>query len=217
MNDTPQIKTSKTKDKESTATKKRDRGASEARLVKAAEDVFSKHGFKASTTRMIAKKAGVNESLIGRYFDGKMGLLLAIIEHHINSEGDFLKLSYPPQATLTDELLCFAKFKFDRDCRKNFDFFKIVLSQAMVDPKFNKRIREAIPAFQQPELTTRLQALKDAGKIVADLDVATIIKGLDIFMFGNIIMQRVILGVSLEETAKTLEDFIRRHARTLQP
>ena len=60
--------------------KKRDRSASEERLVKAGTEIFSKFGFDGCTTRMIAKKADVNESLIGRYFDGKEGLLLAIIE-----------------------------------------------------------------------------------------------------------------------------------------
>ncbi|WP_413288131.1 TetR/AcrR family transcriptional regulator [Bdellovibrio sp. HCB337] len=216
MNETSQNKTAKSPEKDPVKGKKRDRSASEGKLLKAAEDVFSKHGFKGATTRMIAKKAGINESLIGRYFDGKMGLLVAIIENYVTVEGAHPKLTYPAQATLTDEILAYAQFKFDRDCKKNFDFFKIVLSQAIVDAKFAKRIREIMQPFFQPELEERLQKLKDTGKIHSDIDVKTLIKGLDIFMFGNIIFQRVLLGNTLEETGKTLEEFIRRHAKALE-
>src|SRR5437868_2775550 len=115
MNDTAQNKTEKSSPKDQVKGKKRDRSASERSLLKAAEDVFSKHGFKGATTRMIAKKAGVNESLIGRYFDGKMGLLIAIMERYVLEDDIHTRLTYPPQETLTEELLGFSKFKFDRD------------------------------------------------------------------------------------------------------
>lgn len=197
--------------------RKRDREASEARLLKAAEDVFSKFGFKGATTRMIAKKAGINESLIGRYFDGKMGLLTAIIERYVQAEGSRDTLPYPPQETTVEELLHFARYKFERDSKKNYDFFKIVLSQAIVDPKFAKRLREIFPPHYEPALEKRLQALKQAGKIRADIDIQKIIMGLDIFMFGNIIFQRIFAGLNLDETAASLEDFIRRHAHALEP
>lgn len=215
MNDTAQNKTEKSSPKDQVKGKKRDRSASERSLLKAAEDVFSKHGFKGATTRMIAKKAGVNESLIGRYFDGKMGLLIAIIERYVLEDDIHTNLTYPAQATLEAELLGFAKFKYELDCKKNFDFFKIVLSQAIVDAKFCKRIRETIPMFYQPQLEERLMNLQKAGKIHQEIDVKNMIKGLDIFMFGNIISQRLIAGVTDLEAFKTLEDFIKRYASSL--
>ncbi|MBS1970697.1 MAG: TetR/AcrR family transcriptional regulator [Bdellovibrionales bacterium] len=214
MNETSQIKTDKSASKDPAKGKKRDRSASERSLLKAAEEVFSKHGFKGATTRMIAKKAGVNESLIGRYFEGKMGLLVAIIERYVLEEDVHTKLTYPPQETLEAELLGFAKFKYELDCKKNFDFFKIVLSQAIVDAKFAKRIRETIPMFFQPQLEERLTNLQKNGKIHKEVDVKNLIKGLDIFMFGNIISQRLLAGVSDLETYKTLEEFIKRYCRT---
>lgn len=215
MNDTSQVKTDKKNLKDATKGKKRDRSASESSLLKAAEEVFSKHGFKGATTRMIAKKAGVNESLIGRYFEGKMGLLIAIIERYILEEDVHTKLTYPPQETLEAELLGFAKFKYELDCKKNFDFFKIVLSQAIVDAKFCKRIRETVPMFFQPELESRLVELQNKGKIKQEIEIKNLIKGLDIFMFGNIISQRLIGGATDLETYKTLEDFIKRYTVSL--
>ncbi|MBN2428292.1 MAG: CerR family C-terminal domain-containing protein [Deltaproteobacteria bacterium] len=51
------------------------------RLLEAAVDVFGKYGFEAATTRMIAKKAGVNIASIPYYFNGKEGLYQAAITY----------------------------------------------------------------------------------------------------------------------------------------
>lgn len=212
MNNTSQNNTDKGASNQRTKAKKRDRSVSERNLLKAAEEIFSKHGFKGATTRMIAKKAGVNESLIGRYFDGKMGLLIAIIERYVLEEDSKIRLPYPQQETLEAELLSFARFKYDLGCKKNFDFFKIVLSQVIVDVKFCKRIRETVPMFYHPELEERLYSLQKSGQIHADIDVETFFKGLVIFIFGNIITQRVVAGVSDLEALKMLESFIKFYA-----
>jgi AcrR family transcriptional regulator len=206
--------TTKESGKDSSKSKKRDRSASEGRLLKAAEETFSKCGFSAATTRMIALKAKVNESLIGRYFDGKMGLLLGVITHYIKEDEDRAQLPYPAQATVLKELLGFAQYKFEKDCEKNFDIFKIVLSQTMVDAKFNKVIREKVPFFQQPALEARLRKLIVAGPR-PDTDVKLLIKELELFMMGNLIVQRIIMGNSEDETHKTMIDFISRHYKDL--
>lgn len=51
------------------------------RLLEAGVDVFGKHGFDAATTRMIAKKAGVNIAAIPYYFNGKEGLYHAVVAY----------------------------------------------------------------------------------------------------------------------------------------
>jgi AcrR family transcriptional regulator len=214
MNETSQNKTAKNEEptaKNSAKGKKRDRCATEAKLLKAAEEIFSKLGFNGATTRVIACKAKVNESLIGRYFEGKMGLLMGVITQYTSEEEHLAELPYPPQETLQAELLGFARFRFERDTKKNFDFFKIVLSQAIIDPKFNKRIRENVPFFEQPRLAERLKSLVENGKTDKNLNIPKLIKELEIFMFGNIISQRIFMGASPEEAFKTLEEFIRNH------
>jgi AcrR family transcriptional regulator len=54
---------------------------SRQRLLEAAVDVFGKHGFEAATTRMIARKAGVNIAAIPYYYNGKQGLYHAAVTH----------------------------------------------------------------------------------------------------------------------------------------
>ncbi|MEO5588395.1 MAG: helix-turn-helix domain-containing protein [Gemmatimonadaceae bacterium] len=59
-------------------------------ILKAAVEVFSRHGFRGSTTRRIAEAAAVNEVTIFRYFGSKEALLREAI--HAPDSGAFSKL-----------------------------------------------------------------------------------------------------------------------------
>lgn len=61
------------------ATRKRDATATAASIVEAARDLFGDMGYEAVGTREIAQRAGVNVSLINRYFGSKAGLFAAAI------------------------------------------------------------------------------------------------------------------------------------------
>ncbi len=50
-------------------------------------DLFSRKGFAGTTTREIARAAGVSEAIIFRHFSTKRELYTAIIEHNIHSAG----------------------------------------------------------------------------------------------------------------------------------
>ncbi len=211
MGDTSQ-KLSQTVDQKETTPrskpKKRDRSASEERLLKAAEDIFSKHGFKGATTRMIADKAKVNESLIGRYFDGKMGLLFALIESHISQKVQ-TELPYPPQPTVREELLALVDSMFAHHCEKDEEFFKIVLGQCLVDAKFLKRIREIAPINQYiPEIVSRLNALKEKGLVTKDADIQTMMEIFDTYFHGSMFFDKIFMGKSLDEIRNKLHFFI---------
>lgn len=51
------------------------------KLLTAAIDVFGRNGFDATTTRALARAAGVNLQAIPYYFGGKRGLYIAAAEH----------------------------------------------------------------------------------------------------------------------------------------
>ncbi len=59
---------------------------SRERILEAAARVYSKHGFRGATTRLIAAEAGVNEVTLFRTFGSKGALLEAVLE--ANDEGD---------------------------------------------------------------------------------------------------------------------------------
>jgi TetR/AcrR family transcriptional regulator, fatty acid metabolism regulator protein len=53
------------------------------KILAAAEEIISRKGFKETTISEIASQAGVNDSVIYRYFKGKDDLLFAIIEERL--------------------------------------------------------------------------------------------------------------------------------------
>ena len=66
-------------DNKTTSSKTKRSSNAHDRLLEVGVDVFGKHGFDAATTRMIAKKAGVNIAAIPYYFNGKEGLYHKVV------------------------------------------------------------------------------------------------------------------------------------------
>jgi AcrR family transcriptional regulator len=61
-----------------------ERSVTEVRLVEAAVQLFSRQGFKGTSTRDIAQLAGVNEATLFRYFAKKTDLFWAAAESRLN-------------------------------------------------------------------------------------------------------------------------------------
>ncbi|WP_171813810.1 TetR/AcrR family transcriptional regulator [Corallococcus exiguus] len=62
------------------STRQRDAERTRAALIDAARTLFSTRGFASTGVRDIADLAGVNSSLVGRYFGSKQGLYRATLE-----------------------------------------------------------------------------------------------------------------------------------------
>ena len=60
---------------------------SRERILEAAARVYSKHGFRGATTRLIAAEAGVNEVTLFRTFGSKGALLEAVLEENGTDDG----------------------------------------------------------------------------------------------------------------------------------
>jgi TetR/AcrR family transcriptional regulator, regulator of cefoperazone and chloramphenicol sensitivity len=149
------------------AKRKYDSEGSKRRLIRAGIDVFSKEGFDGATTKKIAKSAQVNESLIHRYFESKLGLFFAIL-------GEFHRCvvaepPYPPSDNLEDELRNFVRFRmeFSRNRKK---FIRLGITRAIID----KKTREEMTAYIQNGtlgLVSRLERLRAAGKVRSDVSL----------------------------------------------
>src|SRR3982750_301773 len=59
---------------------------SRERILEAAARVYSKHGFRGATTRLIATEAGVNEVTLFRTFGSKARLLQAMLQSHVTGQ-----------------------------------------------------------------------------------------------------------------------------------
>src|SRR5271155_523542 len=83
----------------------RDQAAKKQALIQAALGLFASKGYEVTTTREIAASAGCAEGLIHRYFAGKAGLLVAMIESRVSKEALDLSHQMQPAPNLKDEFL----------------------------------------------------------------------------------------------------------------
>lgn len=194
--------------------KKRDRSATEERLIQAGLELFAQHGFDGTTTRMIAKHADTNESLIARYFEGKEGLLVAVIEKFI-SDVVAQELPYPPQETVVDELILYTEERI-RNGYQKCDFARIIFSQAIVNAKFRKNALENLPLDFDQRLRKRLRLLQKRNLIAASVNIDEICFEIDAFMNGLFFFEVILRELPREVVVEHALAFIRRFEKCLK-
>lgn len=174
--------------------KKRNRTESTQKLLDAALEIFSEMGFDAATTKAISFRAGLNESLIQRYFQSKAGLLEAIVKEYAEAR---FNDSYPVGKNLEEEIYNYLVTQYESDI-ENPNFVRVAFHNVLNNPRFLKSIEAK---YRSPEnLISRLKFFKNNGQIKPgiDLDLLAQIIGAHSFVTG--IMERVILGFDNADT-----------------
>lgn len=196
-------------------TKTKDREATEDRLLSAAEQVFSKHGFKGATTRMIAKKANINVALIARYFEGKYGLFLKLLEIK-HRQIDESILPYVEQETITAECLEYAYYKLEF-CISDINFFKIVMAQFLTDTKFLKKFQETLLTFDNyTTFQDRMQKHIDKGTLPKDVSTEEIFNSIETQVFGLVIGEVIIRGATKVEIKERIKAFVTQYCKSFE-
>src|SRR5881628_740871 len=83
---------------------KRDKEQRRQSSIDSATAVFAERGYDCATTREVAERANCAEGLIHRYFNGKRGLLLAILEDRGAHVPDAFEFALPDRDTLAEEI-----------------------------------------------------------------------------------------------------------------
>jgi len=147
----------------------------EHKIVEAAIKIFSQKGYSGSTTKEIAKEAGVSEATIFRYFDTKKDLLLALVSPTmVKSVADlFLDIE---GKTLDEILYNFLKSNTEL-IEDNKDLLKIVLFEALFHPEIKERLyqeiinQKATQLEQFFEVQKKNNGIKDVEPKVATLSL----------------------------------------------
>lgn len=174
--------------------KKRNREESTKRILQAGLDVFAELGYDAATTKMIAKRAGLNESLIQRYFTSKSNLLVEVT--HACFDALQNENPYPPAETPEEEIRRFLLHKFEND-RRNFDFQRVLISRLIIDPQARESMHRRKKTPLDLFFRKRLELFQKKGMIRADLkidELATLIiaHSMVIGVFDRLLMDRSI-------------------------
>ena len=172
-------------------------------LLEAATSVFAERGFEAATTREIAERAGCAEGLIHRYFAGKRGLLLAILEHKGRHAADSYLENVPPRDTVLEEIESILLFELDSKWDKR-DFMRICVAEASIDPDVGAAVRDGIQARQVEFIASRLRRHQDAGRIRPDIDIDAIAYTINGIGFSAGFMNRVAFARDRKETEKII-------------
>jgi len=184
--------------------KKRNREESTRRILQAGLDVFSKVGYDAATTKMIAKQAGLNESLIQRYFQSKHNLLVKVI--HLSFEAMHNEPPYPEAETPREEILRFLLHKLDSDARR-IDFSRVILSRLMVDPKLRADLEKQKKTDLMQFFRKRLEAFQEKGMLRADIPIDILVETIFSYSMSIGVLDRILLGRSLENCKKHFQLF----------
>ena len=198
-----------------TAGRRRDKEATRQALLAAGVQVFAERGYDAATTREVAQAAGVNEQLIQRYFGGKSGLLLAIIERFGEEERQSCSLP-PPCAAVEAEIRGFLDHQLERACATG-DFTKVALHRSLCDPEVAREIGRQIAETRVPLLRERLGALQASGLIDAEADLEAAATALASLSFGLAIVDQLVFGADCERLKRVTRDVARTYARGLAP
>jgi len=168
--------------------KKRNRAESTQKFLDAALEIFSEVGFDAATTKSIAQRAGLNESLIQRYFQSKAGLIEALVR--IYAETAYTG-TYPNGKNLEEEIYNYLKSRYDLDTQ-NPDFVRVGFHRVMSDPSFAKSLEEK---YRVPgQLLARLKTLQKNGQVKPEIDIRHLAQIISAQSFLTGIVEYSIIG-----------------------
>lgn len=102
------------------------------RIIQAAKELFMEHGFKGTTTKMIAEAANVNESTLFRNFKSKDGIFIEITKQTIQNNNSKLESALEGDIPLENLL-----FQFGMELYNRIDDDKGLLLTAIIES--NKR------------------------------------------------------------------------------
>ena len=195
--------------------RRRDKEATKQALLAAGLQVFAQRGYDAATTREVAQTAGVNEQLIQRYFGGKAGLLLAIIERFGEEERRCCAMP-PACGGVEAEIRGFLDFQLDHACEVG-DFLKVALHRSLCDADVAREIGRQFAETRAPLLHQRLEALRarqliDAG---ADLDAAA--TALASLSFGLAFIDQLVFGADCARLRRVTDHVAKVYAAGLAP
>jgi AcrR family transcriptional regulator len=168
-------------------------------LVEAAADLLAEEGDV--SVRTIAAKAGVNHGLVHHYFDGKDGLLRAVLDHLVTGQAARLA-----EVALDDPIALFtAAMRIARDDRR---FFRI-LARAMLDGDIPAPLQSAYPVVRKLVGALEREGVDEPKQRVAEGIALT---------FGWMLFEpwiRAATGLGVKASAHFLDDALARHTTAL--
>jgi len=191
------------------------------RIIEAAVETFAEQGFHGTSTREIARRAGVAEATVFKYFPRKQELLLGVLrpalEHLLlpamaRSLGPVLEAKHATfeafLRALFMERLAFA--------RAHPKLIRVLAQELPFHEDLRERALDALGATLLPNLFTQLEAFQRAGEVV-DWPLPTVLRSIFSLGLGHILHRVFLAPTDGAVEREELEQIIALLVRGLAP
>lgn len=185
----------------SRAKRTRNRAGKKQALVFAALKLFASKGYEATTTREIAACAGCAEGLIHRYFNGKAGLIPALMEYRVSQEVADLTHHIPPAQSFEDEYIQLVSWAVEH-IWEDREFLRVAIPRAMLDAGFGQLLRQVGPLQRARAIRARLKKFRES-RALSEAEFDALVQSVSVigFMFG--FMRPAVLRQDRKSATKT--------------
>src|SRR5436189_166154 len=119
-------------------------------ILDAAAKVFAEKGFHPTTTKDIARQAGISEGTIYNYFQNKMALLFGILDRMKATAVQDANLSTLSELDFRSFMKAYLRHPLMALKADNFELFRVVMSEMMVNEELRTLYHQQI---LEPTLT----------------------------------------------------------------
>jgi TetR/AcrR family transcriptional regulator, regulator of cefoperazone and chloramphenicol sensitivity len=193
--------------------RRRNRSAKQIALLSAAKKLFAERGYDATTTREIAATAGCAEGLIHRYFNGKAGLLLALLQQRDSQNATGAEDFSPLASRLEDEFLRLVDHEVERVWQEQ-DFLKVAIPQAILNPTVGKALSR--DGGSRLSIVERLRKFKQCEHLREE-ELEIFERLIDVLGFAFGFLRPVLLGQDRLHSRKMAAMIAKTLIRSLQP
>ncbi len=153
-------------------------------ILRAAEQVFAKRGFKGATTREVAQKAGIASSLIFYYFKNKMALYEAVFQSFFDQLENLIQQNLSLDLDRLGQLKQFL-FTFTDYAREHRNMIRILLREIIDNGRIVQKVAQE---YFKPLYEIGAEFLKDGQReaLFRDVDPLHYIHsfiGMNVFYF----------------------------------
>ena len=153
-----------------------------AHILQVAARLFAERGFHRTTTKAIAKEAGLSEGAIYYHFDSKRDLLIQVINNIVGDAQNGSNTSAPPPGDLRSIFASSIKSRLQKMQPHSATFFAL-LSDILTDEELAQHMYQSmiLPTIQSSE--KMLHVLIDRG-VIRPVDTALAVRMIYAITFG---------------------------------
>lgn len=151
--------------------RQRQAAARREQILKTALRLFAEQGFDATSTRQIAREAGIAEGLIFHYFPTKASLLAALLENRRSFRGELRAILEGAEGRPAPEVLREVASGWLATLRRDTELVVLFIT-AQTNPEVNEAMQQVIGEGTS-QVSGYLKARIEAGELREDLPSET--------------------------------------------